>query len=187
MFGFLGFSMEWQDDKNLCFVITGSLTKKNGGVRLLLDLVRHWRTAMFDRQVGCSILAMKVLPTSNEKWTIWIFWEIPIPTLHKFHRASCVDLMIRTSLWYRRLCECVSCCRESSPSHESRLITHLQQRYEKMGKQARPLMNSSQTLTVEFGCELLHIVELDEVQQTLVSSMKIVYVSICTLLFWLIA
>lgn len=54
-------------------------------------------------------------------------------------------------------------------SHERRLVTDLLTRYRAYGKEARPLFNSSQVLTVQLGLRLVHL-ELDEKEQTMVTS-----------------
>ena len=55
-------------------------------------------------------------------------------------------------------------------SHESRLVSYLQRRYERAGTVARPVMNSSQKLDVEFALALIQILDFDETNQVLTTN-----------------
>jgi hypothetical protein len=61
---------------------------------------------------------------------------------------------------------------------EKKLIQDLTQRYAKVGTYGRPLDNSSQPLTVDAGVHLIHILDLDEHNQVITTSISLEFVSL---------
>ena len=63
-------------------------------------------------------------------------------------------------------------------SDEKRLIKHLLDNYETVGKVGRPVYNTSQTISVKYGLALIQILDLDEKNQVLTTNCWSRYVSI---------
>ncbi|KAK3785420.1 hypothetical protein RRG08_045174 [Elysia crispata] len=72
----------------------------------------------------------------------------------------------------------------SNFSTEKRLISHLLKRYETQGKMGRPVVNTMDNLTVYFGLSLIQILDVDESNQVLKSSMWYHYQWTDVLLQW---
>ena len=62
-------------------------------------------------------------------------------------------------------------------SDEKRLIKHLLENYERVGKVGRPVFNTSETIEVRYGLALIQILDLDEKNQVLTTNCWSRYVS----------
>ncbi|KAK2169881.1 hypothetical protein LSH36_6g07005, partial [Paralvinella palmiformis] len=62
-------------------------------------------------------------------------------------------------------------------SNEKRLIKHLLDNYERVGKVGRPVFNTTDTITVQYGLALIQILDLDEKNQVLTTNCWSRYVS----------
>ena len=62
-------------------------------------------------------------------------------------------------------------------SDEKRLIKHLLQNYERVGKVGRPVFNTTETINVRYGLALIQILDLDEKNQVLTTNCWSRYVS----------
>lgn len=62
-------------------------------------------------------------------------------------------------------------------SDEKRLIKHLLEEYEMVGVVGRPVFNTSQTISVQYGLALIQILDLDEKNQVLTTNVWSRYVS----------
>ena len=62
-------------------------------------------------------------------------------------------------------------------SDEKRLIKHLLQNYETVGLIGRPVFNTSDTISVQYGLALIQILDLDEKNQVLTTNCWNRYVS----------
>lgn len=65
-------------------------------------------------------------------------------------------------------------------SQEKRLIKYLVERYRTFGKTGRPVNNPNETITVEYGVNLIQILDLDERNQILSINVWITYTSAFT-------
>lgn len=68
--------------------------------------------------------------------------------------------------------------REMEFSHESRLINCLLDRYEHVTTLARPVSDSGSNVVVDFGISLIQILDFDEINQVLTTSIWKNYVSV---------
>ena len=62
-------------------------------------------------------------------------------------------------------------------SEEKRLITNLLSNYEKVGRVGRPVFNTTQTISVQYGLALIQLLDLDERNQILTTNCWNRYVS----------
>ncbi len=62
-------------------------------------------------------------------------------------------------------------------SEEKRLIKHLLDEYQRVGKLGRPVYNTSNTISVKYGLALIQILDLDEKNQVLTTNCWSRYVS----------
>ena len=62
-------------------------------------------------------------------------------------------------------------------SDEKRLIKHLLDNYDRVGKVGRPVFNTTQTMNVQYGLALIQILDLDEKNQVLTTNCWSRYVS----------
>ena len=68
--------------------------------------------------------------------------------------------------------------RDHHSSEESRLVQFLMKKYRQSGVIARPVINSSETLVVEFALALIQILDFDETNQVLTTNVWKRYVSL---------
>lgn len=64
-------------------------------------------------------------------------------------------------------------------SHEKKLIRHLLAEYEKQGENGRPIVELSDVILVNFSLSLIQIMDVDEKNQVLKTSVWYQYVSHC--------
>lgn len=62
-------------------------------------------------------------------------------------------------------------------STEKQLVKQLLDRYERQGKEGRPVVNTSDIITVHFGLYLIQILDVDEKDQILKTNIWYQYVS----------
>jgi hypothetical protein len=62
-------------------------------------------------------------------------------------------------------------------SNEKRLIKHLLENYDRVGKVGRPVFNTTDTIEVKYGLALIQILDLDEKNQVLTTNCWSRYVS----------
>ena len=65
------------------------------------------------------------------------------------------------------------------PYSEKKLVQELIERYSKAGTDGRPLENSSLPMHVGAGVHLVHILDMDEHNQVITTSLGLEYVSQC--------
>ena len=69
-------------------------------------------------------------------------------------------------------------------SDEKRLIKHLLDQYETVGRVGRPVFNTSQTIKVYYGLALIQLLDLDEKNQVLTTNVWSRYVSLSLSALW---